>query len=750
MPSSPNDGFEAYFAEKLWAMIPAEYRNRDLDDAGQGVLRSLVKIIAEQAAILRRSHDRLWEDEFIDFCSDWAVPYIGDLVATRMVSALNPRARRVDVAKTIYYRRRAGTLCVLEELICDITGWEGRVVEQFRRLGRTRHGLDPEPGPLGGLFTGTLPGGWADLRNPRGSELVDGPYDEFFHTADVRRHCGVRGRYNIPKLAFYICRLGVFPIDVATPATVDGKGFTFDPSGRDVPLFIPRARNTPERHTDWNQWRSAEEWQLPGPLKCRVLSASLAGRWNDARLWPDALSVTSEPAVGQNEVAAGCLAGWTPPPGSNRLVVDPERGRFLFTDSSVPVSVSYHYGFSGCIGAGTYARQDVGRVKADKHVPPGGGPIAAQGIENAGVTEISDSATYGPVGNKTQVRSMTLQAANQQRPFLKLASDWSLGTGSNSDASLALDGLWVGGTGSVILTGDYREVVVRHLTLDPGGAPGIDGSGTPLPAVPLVIRADIAELRIESSVTGPITVESGEVEKLVIRDSIIQSSDGTKPALNIGTGDTYLERVTVFGSASIHRLWATETIITGATNVVDTQRGCFRFSASLADALFGLALSVTMRQALDRRETPVEIKQQFGPAPYHNFTVLVERPGELWVIYDVDARRVFRAIADGGQLRVFEIGRLPHPYQSYFAENLECLSSSRRFGDPNYGQLSAAAPHELLRGAQNGSEMGAFSSLLNPTKLDSLAAKVAEYAPAGLIPIWIFNDRPRRSGYGNW
>ena len=125
---------------------PAAYRDEDGDD---GPLRALVEVLAEQAAIVRRSTDRLWDDEFIDLCDDWAVPYLGDLVGTRMVSALDQRGRRVDVANTIYYRRRAGTLAVLEGLTADITGWEGTVVEEFRDLLRHPHGLDSRPAATG-------------------------------------------------------------------------------------------------------------------------------------------------------------------------------------------------------------------------------------------------------------------------------------------------------------------------------------------------------------------------------------------------------------------------------------------------------------------------------------------------------------------------------------------------------------------------------------------------------------------------
>jgi hypothetical protein len=77
------DHYEAYFSEKLWELLPAIYRERDglADRAGQ--LRAFIEVLAQQAAILRRSHDRLWDDQLIDLGDDWVVPYIGDLVATR-------------------------------------------------------------------------------------------------------------------------------------------------------------------------------------------------------------------------------------------------------------------------------------------------------------------------------------------------------------------------------------------------------------------------------------------------------------------------------------------------------------------------------------------------------------------------------------------------------------------------------------------------------------------------------------------
>ena len=96
---------------------------------------------------------------------DWVVPYIGDLLATRLVACLDAPAQRLDVAKTIYYRRRSGTLGLLEELTYDIARRDARAVEFFRRLGRTRHQFDP---PIGNVFLSAAPA-WAGA-----TDYVDG------------------------------------------------------------------------------------------------------------------------------------------------------------------------------------------------------------------------------------------------------------------------------------------------------------------------------------------------------------------------------------------------------------------------------------------------------------------------------------------------------------------------------------------------------------------------------------------------
>ncbi|MEM9088871.1 MAG: hypothetical protein AAGC93_09025 [Cyanobacteria bacterium P01_F01_bin.53] len=263
------DNFERYYTEKIWDWIPPFYRDEDGLADNPDVLRSMVAILAQQAAIARRSTDRLWEDPFIELCDDWAISYLGDLLGTRLVHELNRRGRRVDVARTVFYRRRKGTPVVLERLTQDITGWEGTFVESFRRLARTRHGLDPElfevlpDETIGSIIT--PPGGWANLKSTAQAQRVNGPFDGFTHTPDFRQLRGKRGRYNIPKLNIHLYRLSAFSVQFATAVDFGEGRFTFDPSGREIPLFRPDQRGELE------DWRSPQEWEFPAPIPCRLL-----------------------------------------------------------------------------------------------------------------------------------------------------------------------------------------------------------------------------------------------------------------------------------------------------------------------------------------------------------------------------------------------------------------------------------------------------------------------------------------------
>jgi hypothetical protein len=59
------------------------------------------------------------------------------------------------------------------------------------------------------------------------------------------------------------------------------------------------------------------------------------------------------------------------------------------------------------------------------------------------------------------------------------------------------------------------------------------------------------------------------------------------------------------------------------------------------------------------------------------------------------------------------------------------------YGDPVTPYLSVFDGSTTARGGSEVTEMGACTTLLNPIKLDSLRAKVDEFLPFGLIPMFI-------------
>ncbi|MEE8523058.1 MAG: hypothetical protein V3T72_03930 [Thermoanaerobaculia bacterium] len=777
------DGFETYYAEKIWDWIPEIYKHEDGLAQNPGVLRAMIEVLARQAAVARRSIDRLWEDEFIDFCDDWTVPYLGDLVGTRLVNELNRRGRRTDVANTLFYRRRKGTPLVMERLIADITGWAGVVVEGFRRLGRTRHGLDPSPDsptPLSGPVTGTPPGGIADLRRSRGGDLVDGPFDEYFHTPDFRRHRGFKGRVNIPKLNFHLYRLRPFRVILATPRDFGERRFTFDPSGRDVPLFRPDQRPEPDR------WTPSREWQIPAPIPCRLLGAAsyllqpadvpaaletelapwvgqlfedearfratlatvLAAATLDAafaglleaavtptspkiQLLPEAVAVTvAEDSGGdalphQLTVSAN-LSQWIFPAADKELGVDPERGRFQLrqdpgADELVFVPV-YHYGFSGEIGAGTYERRGSVATENVTEIPGGAqnpdgeeldpGPIAGFALPADGIHEFVNSKTYRPDGDGVaDVDQLCLQARDGERPYLELTPDgggeWTFTAldkppGEDPDAEenlrwLTLEGLWIGIVPddlaaqnlaqaedrcdpvpvTLVLDGHFDRVVIRHSTLDPGGEQArLDPlQCTPIPSLILEVRGQVEELVIESSIVGAIRESTSAADPCSVGKLILR--DSIVHSLVPGV-DAIFTRV---AEAHLERVTVFGDVTVDTLYATET---LIQGTVKVTDNQHGCFRFSAADDAPDQRLPPRFESHLFAPRVANHFFV------------------------------------------------------SRRFGDPGYAQLSETAPAEIVRGAENGSEIGAWSHLLNPIKLDDLRAKIDEFMPFGLIAQTIF------------
>lgn len=571
------DGYDGYYQSRLWDSLPEMYQAMDIigEDA-PGPLRELLNRIGVQAAAVRRDIDGLWADQYIETCADWVIPYIGELVAARLVTGLDPRGQRLDVASTIRWRRRKGTLTTAAAVARGITGWDTHVVEGFRRLARTRHDLDPPP--AAGLVepvTRTPQGGFADLRSAPGTLLADGPFDQAFHHADLRRGSGTAGRFAAERLAVYCWRLLSLEVTGATPVRAAGSRdeYVFDPTGREIPLFLPPSAGGTSGSTVGGTSGStsgstvggtpgiagpAGPWQVPGPLTAAV-DRIMAGAGV-----PAAYQVT------------GAVAG----------AVRPETGRFLLAaPASQSVTVSYQFGLGGPIGAGTGIL--TGRTPlltaGEKRVTGGAGLDGALADAHQGDTiTIADSRTYITVadvacaaGGDSPAAPLTIRARPGERPLIRLPGragpgerpQWVFRGGEG--ARLVLDGLFVSG-GDIVLQGPFEHVKITGCTFDPGtlnpdlaaqgrGAPGrrrrrtspgairepvltvgqsVDGRALlparvwiePAPAAPGGSAGHwprppdaVRCLEIDRSILGPIRTRGGGLaERVVISDSILQ------------------------------------------------------------------------------------------------------------------------------------------------------------------------------------------------------------------------------------
>ena len=748
------DGFEGYFTEKIWAMIPDVYRFQDGLASNPGVLRALVQILAKEAVFLRRSQDRLWEDIFIETCDEWAVPYIGGLVATRLLSALNPRGRRVDVAKTIYYRRRKGTPSVLEELINDISGWDGKMVESFKKLGRSRHGLDPQPGSLLGLLTSTPPGGWADLRQQQGSELANGPFDEYFHTPDLRFARGQQGIYNIPKLAFHLYRMVAYPLkNDSTFSLGDGIRFMFDPSGRNIPLF-----SKSNRPSDWSQWHSALEWELQAPIRCRLLGQAF-------------YQITSE-VIAQLSI--------TPLPGLSAAAAK-DLGRLVdlvFRDETTLrtqlAALPSHIELLGSQIIVPLLKYSLVHDCGKSRLFPD-----ALALENGGSTSDTGSIAIIQLGAPpTLITAEYCTAANLQNwtasaPDKQVAVDPQLGrfaflNGARDPATI--NASYYYGFPGPFGAGTYSRLDASTVAATP---PLISGGGA-LPVIPGNTITEIEDSKTYNSISAITAITS----------CTLRAADQQRPYLYLQADWTMDTGANTDSNLVLDGLWIGSAgngqyrlILNGDYTTVTIRNSTLDPGGDTnikGETLYPLPILIQGKISnlcIENSITgPISLAAG-GNAEIENLCIsdsIIQSQNSATPAIDLpltnvqlDCSTVFGKV-NADRLRASEViltdlanitdtqdgcfrfsaapaaSRLPRPYNSFlYTVDTSYWFLSKKFGQPGFASLSEAAPIQVSTGGENGTEMGVFHSLMNPIKLKGLWTKIQEYMPFGLIPLFI-------------
>jgi hypothetical protein len=547
----------------LYSLLPAIYRIRDAESGYP--LRALLGLIGRQAQVVKTDIDGLWDDLFIETCAGWVIPYIGDLVANNPLPEGVIR-RRADVARTIFYRRRKGTLNMLEQLARDVTGWDAHAVAFFEELGWTQNlnhlRFHADTSTVSNDPFAVDRVGTALLRDMDAMDRLNAPFDTTTHTVDVRPPCQLVGWYNIRNIGFFLWRLQSFFTQEVTPrkSSAYADGFYFSPIGNPAPLFTDPAPLGTQRVVETqvqapirkmafyfqpeNYYLQPSSFYLDHPLASRSIAIYHGTKAIPANLLPG------------SQIVCGDLSNWTPP-ASGQVAIDVLRGRLAFAPGETPhdgVTVSYTHGFSGTVGGGPYERRLLETVPGDPgpaipdtvanpnslgvliRVPSLGINTITQAIaawnpaaSPRAVIQIEDNRTYQedlaiafpvvPPPPGTPSPELVIQAGNLQRPVLIGSITVTGGTGTEE---LVLSGLMV--TGNLHVQANLGLAEIVHCTLVPGL--GLDEQGQPLqPDLPSVVvdaPADALQLLVDHSITGALRLPE-EMPGLFVRDSIVDS-----------------------------------------------------------------------------------------------------------------------------------------------------------------------------------------------------------------------------------
>ena len=737
-------------------------RLQELEDKrGRGPLKALLAVVAEQIAVLEEDLEQLYDDQFIETCAEWVVPYIGDLVGTRGLFYF-PGAKklsgRAQVANTLAYRRRKGTASIVEQLARDVTEWDANVVEYFQLLATTQYlnHLRPENISLTSVrhrhFAGLqerLPAEvLSDLseRQWKAIEYATTPFDTPARTVDVRNIKSRRGKYNIPNVGIHLWRVGSYSVTDAPAyrlpdmgdADVDGRRYLFNAAGLDTQLY-----NRPE--TEDEITHLAEPVNVPMPLSRSVLDRYLtvfygadSSRQKNKSILINrdgtdlVAGISSPPASPPSGVIRVCdlsdkkdvggnVIGWYHH-SQNSVAIDPVLGRIAFPLNQLPpqsVRVNYHHGFSAEMGGGEYGRgatfsdlETVFRVAKDEpSITPFktiqealdelAARMAADSELEGGVVEIIDSDYYAePLNiNVPTGKRIELRAADERRPVL-LIPDGGANLSGGENGELTINGLLVAsGTLHVSATTENRLRVLRlsHTTLVPGLSPEFQTEG--------ILARDAAPKIVVSAPNVNIKIDHSIVGALRVADTSRARITNSIVDAGAETNVAYAALDDASGGGTLNDAFAGGALETENTTIIGRMHA---IKIELASNTIFLA-------SFKAGESwPVSVGAKNAP-------VVADRVQEGCVR--------FSYVPPGSQVpRLFRC----QPQDVENVARVRPVFNSVRYGDADYSQLSTHCAIEIKEGADDGAEMGAFHDLYQPQRVANLRARLDEYLRFGL------------------
>jgi hypothetical protein len=718
----------------IYSLLPAVFRTRDT--ALGGPLQALFEVMEGQYGIVRQNAWQLYNDQFIETCAPWVIPYIAQLIGydTVYTAALVSPDSRAEVANTIGYRRRKGTLVALEQITHDVSGRSTMAVEEFKRLVTTlslrdvrpyhddtadlRHGwkLEDQQGPF------TLLNRTVDVRNitPR----VRAPSSPDTAPLDIALHGP--GRFNIPQIAVWMWRWQSWNVTNAPAFALGNGGYFFSSLGGPVPLFQP-VIDEPAPFS----WLISES-VVPEPIRLRRF-----GRRLDS-FYPASMQLIAD---GQPIPASQiqCANLTERPDGSvctvadGMIAIDPERGRIQYAaDLPLPgdLRVNYNYGAPAEIGGGPYDRTpnitlpgtqpnaefvnssapfiavvgwaeyptlrsyptlEAAVAAWNQLAANSAGTILLQNFECYSIDLTGPNAIQIPAQSLLLIASTTLtqdgtpewnQACVTLRGNIEVVAP---AVTFDSDGlplpagQVQINGVWV--SGQLILQGGEACVQIADCTLIPGIALNTLGEAT-YPGIPSITGSGPAPamtLCLNRVLTGPIMIPSTCSSRIC--NSIIDAG-GPYSAAFAGTdlaspgASLHIEESTVIG-----RVWAQSIRL--ASNTI--------FWAKLGKS--------------DPWQAPVWANRlQVGCVRF------------CWLPADSIVPRQYECL----------------PQDAASEATLEPKFITLRFGHPGYCLLSGDVPTAVWKGADNGSQIGVYYQIQETEAVTNIQIRSAEYLPANL------------------
>lgn len=724
--------------------------------AARGPLESLLLVVSEQLEAVAYDLDQLYDDQFIETCAQWVIPYIGDLIGYRSVTGIAPAVDnpRAEVAETISLRRRKGTILVIEQLARDATGWGAHAKEEFQVLADTQYMKHIRPRNFYA----------PNLRQWKPGIYINTGFDETAHKVDVRRIDSTKwngqGQYNIQNIAVFLWSLGAYSVTQSPLTKMEPRNthcFRFSALNQDVPLFH-RAISQGEQIA-----AAAGPANVPDRLLQRVLctdlsqgvggtyygqGASLALYLNKQLLNPYQIGVAD--LAGKD----GAWANLSPTKGpfkNSELVVliDPELGRLALADKywRHTLSATWYYGANANMGGGEYARNTPANpfaVTNPAYVVPFPDPrfgglqdalkyaVGLLALGNAVAVEISgEPAAQGAsdlAAHEFPFMSASVTMTTALSVDLPANTTLELRSADETVQTLLLDGALTvtGDAGSQFLLNGIVMAALETFT-PPGTAPA-------LLDVPLARPTTGAENRLEQLTLTDCTLVPGWGFQAATDDGKPQKvAQPNTPVLQLGANAVALKATnSILGGIRSNPL-ATVSLTNCIVDATDPGNTAYAATEQAHGAIELTRLSGEKSggAALTMNGCTVVGRVHASVLQYVSDCI-------FWAYHDKKGNAGL--VADRRQQGCMRFSFLP--FRAAVPAQYECVRQAvagvfpvfvtTLYGQPGYLKLMACTDDSIRRGADDGSEMGAYHFVMAPQRESDLQIRLQEYVPMGM------------------